>query len=439
MRYLKQSTRLATTAAATPNLNEASTPSTSSMTRTRWRRRLMTMTSAAAALSVLAIGVQPASAHTVFVFADPPGAEYQAYEGPGTNHRVSGRVVAGQRVAIACTNLGESVTGRYGATTVWDYIPRIGFVSDAYINTGQAGPVGPQCSSATGGHYDHAYLNSSGWDQAGLTLLCGELRSKPQTNPGNLNRCWGIYSDRPGLHREGRALDYRLNATVTAERVAGDYIAAYLKANANTYGVQEIIWNNRAWDVRVADWVPYDAVGQCGADTPTCRHEDHLHIGMNWAGAAAKTKRWEIVIDNYGIHNDRNSTRIEYSANWTGSSYDPGRYATGYRVATAQEGNDADNATFFFYLDPIEPKVKGLDAWWTSGTSRNSLVPIVVKNAQGQVLDRKFVDQKVNGGKFNSLGTYTFTEGWNSISVSRSTNPANGQHIVFDAVRLRGV
>ena len=59
------------------------------------------------------------------------------------------------------------------------------------------------------------------------------------------------------------------------------------------------------------------------------------------------------------------------------------------------------------------------------------------KDAQGQVLEQRFVDQKVNGGTWNVLGRFTFTEGWNTISVSRSTNPANGLHIIADAVRVR--
>ncbi len=55
-----------------------------------------------------------------------------------------GSVADGATVTITCQKLGESVTGTYGASTLWDKIGA-GFVPDAYVSTGSDGQVAPTC------------------------------------------------------------------------------------------------------------------------------------------------------------------------------------------------------------------------------------------------------------------------------------------------------
>jgi hypothetical protein len=64
--------------------------------------------------------------------------------GPGTGYSIVGTVSDGQSVKITCQKYGQSVTGTYGTSTVWDYIGN-GYIADAYVYTGSAGLVAPLC------------------------------------------------------------------------------------------------------------------------------------------------------------------------------------------------------------------------------------------------------------------------------------------------------
>lgn len=55
-----------------------------------------------------------------------------------------GSVADGAYVTITCQKRGQSVSGTYGTTTLWDKVSG-GYVSDAYIATGSDGQVAPTC------------------------------------------------------------------------------------------------------------------------------------------------------------------------------------------------------------------------------------------------------------------------------------------------------
>lgn len=94
----------------------------------------------------------------------------------------------------------------------------------------------------------------------------------------------GIYNCRPvrgggklSTHGEGRGWDCRCNANDTAQRAAGDRLAALLVQLASFLGIQRIIWNRRQWDVLSGAWRSYGGVSP---------HTDHLHIELCWEAAA---------------------------------------------------------------------------------------------------------------------------------------------------------
>ena len=108
------------------------------------------------------------------------------------------------------------------------------------------------------------------------------------------------------LHAEGRALDWRLDAAVRVERREADRLVALLLAPDSTgtphalarrMGLQEIIWNCRAWFTGREGMGPYsvcfDAEGRArpGVDR-TLAHRDHVHVGLNWRGARGRTSFW---------------------------------------------------------------------------------------------------------------------------------------------------
>jgi hypothetical protein len=59
-----------------------------------------------------------------------------------------GTVPEGATVSIVCTTRGETVSGPFGPTDLWDYVVyngQAGYVSDGYVNTGTNDPVAPSC------------------------------------------------------------------------------------------------------------------------------------------------------------------------------------------------------------------------------------------------------------------------------------------------------
>ena len=68
--------------------------------------------------------------------------------GPGTGYSVITCISDGTSVGIACQTTGDTVTGPWGPTNIWDYIDygnRGGYVTDAYVYTGTNGFVAPHC------------------------------------------------------------------------------------------------------------------------------------------------------------------------------------------------------------------------------------------------------------------------------------------------------
>jgi hypothetical protein len=138
-----------------------------------------------------------------------------------------------------------------------------------------------------------------------------------------------------------------------------------------------------------------------------------------------------LVIDSNNANNDSTLASIEVSGNWKASSSIGGFHGSGYWWANAAQV--ADGATFSFYLSAAATKT--IDAHWTSASDRAPSAPFVMFDAQGKRLGAVTVDQRTNGGKWNTLGSYAFTAGWNKIVLSRWTGGSSV--VVADAVRVR--
>jgi hypothetical protein len=65
--------------------------------------------------------------------------------GPGTTHADVGSLADGARVTIICQVRGQSVTGTYGTSNLWDKLGERRFVADAFVFTGSDGSVAPTC------------------------------------------------------------------------------------------------------------------------------------------------------------------------------------------------------------------------------------------------------------------------------------------------------
>jgi hypothetical protein len=119
-------------------------------------------------------------------------------------------------------------------------------------------------------------------------------------------RCekWGKHS--ASLHAENRAIDWHLSVHSAADRRAAANLIALLlapdrdgnpQALARRMGVEEIIWNCGYWGAGMSDFKPYSPCFKAdGKPNPavddTTAHRNHVHIGMTYAGAAARTSFW---------------------------------------------------------------------------------------------------------------------------------------------------
>ncbi|HZI11314.1 MAG TPA: hypothetical protein VE153_13095 [Myxococcus sp.] len=137
-----------------------------------------------------------------------------------------------------------------------------------------------------------------------------------------------------------------------------------------------------------------------------------------------------LIVDNNNARNDTTKGYSQISANWsTGTS--AGYYGTNYNYASTQAISDP--AVFFFYLPAAATKT--IDAWWVAGTNRSTTAPFIITNASGTNLATVNVNQQINGGKWNTLGTWSFPAGWNKVQVSRWTTA--GYVVMADAIQVR--
>jgi hypothetical protein len=73
------------------------------------------------------------------------GAPLTVRAGASTSSAAVGSVSDGATVRISCQKRGQSVTGTYGTSTLWDKIGDGRYIADAYVSTGSDGQVAPTC------------------------------------------------------------------------------------------------------------------------------------------------------------------------------------------------------------------------------------------------------------------------------------------------------
>ena len=137
----------------------------------------------------------------------------------------------------------------------------------------------------------------------------------------------------------------------------------------------------------------------------------------------------QFVIESNNAANQTATYKIEVSANWWSSTSTPGYYNTGYWVGDVAAVSDPAR----FKFKETASKCYKVEAWWTAGTNRSAAAPFIAYNASGTELGRRNMNQQANGGRWNTVGTWRFTTGWNEVILSRWTN---GTYVIADAVRL---
>ena len=140
---------------------------------------------------------------------------------------------------------------------------------------------------------------------------------------------------------------------------------------------------------------------------------------------AAKLNAWSTIIDN-------TSAGFRASASWLVSSYSTQRYGADYRYATPVAASDA---AYYSATLPSSGTYK-VETWYPANTGYNAVTPFVVFSSAGSQTVN--VNQQANGGKWVSLGTFSFSSGARDIvAVSRWTSGT--QYVIADAVRVTRV
>lgn len=154
---------------------------------------------------------------------------------------------------------------------------------------------------------------------------------------------------------------------------------------------------------------------------------DYMNRINSYCGGGTSTS---IIVDNNNANNNAAVARFEASASWS-SGTSAGYYGSNYNFASTQAISDP--ATFWFYLPAAATRT--VDAWWVAGTNRSPSAPFIAFNAGGTNLGTVNVNQQANGGQWNTIGTWSFSAGWNKIQLSRWTG--TGYVVMADAVRIR--
>ena len=152
--------------------------------------------------------------------------------------------------------------------------------------------------------------------------------------------------------------------------------------------------------------------------------------GTGGGTGGGSTPTGSIIIDSNNANNNPSVAKLELVGAWTSSTSTAGYYGSGYWAGETQATSAP--ATFWFYLPTAQTRT--IDAWWTAGTNRTTAAPFIAFNAKGTEVGRRSVNQQVNGSQWVTLGTWSFTAGWNKVSLSRWTS---GGFVIADAVRVR--
>jgi len=141
--------------------------------------------------------------------------------------------------------------------------------------------------------------------QKGTLALQRWLEKHARGVSWGIMRCERMSRGNYSLHSEGRAIDWHLDVHNAQDRAAANRLikrflardkAGNNHALARRMGIQELIWNCKAWFASDGGMRPYsvcfDSKGKPRKVDDTTAHRNHIHIGLNWAGARMKTTFW---------------------------------------------------------------------------------------------------------------------------------------------------
>ncbi len=136
------------------------------------------------------------------------------HKGPNNSYATGPTYAANTAIWIVCYVNGESITGPYNTTTIWDLADDGYYYTDAWLYTGTNGPAVPACapknvpvdSHATGGLSGHRGPDNSyatgptHATNSSITIFC-YVTGESITGPYNTTTIWDLLRRRLLLHR----------------------------------------------------------------------------------------------------------------------------------------------------------------------------------------------------------------------------------------------
>lgn len=143
----------------------------------------------------------------------------------------------------------------------------------------------------------------------------------------------------------------------------------------------------------------------------------------NGLGFISTAQPWSTIVDN------STTGRFTASGNWGTSSYSSQRYGADYRFANPVLASDPA----WYKVNIPQTGSYEVSVWYPANSGYNDSTPFIVATTTGNQTVR--VNQRVNGGRWVSLGVFTLAAGdSDKVGVSRWTS-GNG-YLIADAVRI---
>jgi len=147
----------------------------------------------------------------------------------------------------------------------------------------------------------------------------------------------------------------------------------------------------------------------------------------NGIGFISTAQPWSATVDN------TTAGRFTASASWGTSSYSSQRFGTDYRFATP---NTTTSDPAWYKVNIPQTAAYEVSVWYPANSGYNDSTPYVVVTTTGNRTVR--VNQRVNGGRWVSLGVFTLAAGdGDKVGVSRWTSGTG--YVIADAVRITRV
>ena len=161
---------------------------------------------AVAAAAAMVIGAGVAAAATGTVNTDS-GAPVNVHTSPSVGSTVVTTVASGASVTIDCQINGDSVTGKYGTSTLWDHLPaQGGYISDTYVYTGSDGQIAPTCGGGSGSTCSTTGLGDP--NTCAQAVAWAKAHISTSDNPDYYERCDHVVGLAYGFSASGSTTAY---------------------------------------------------------------------------------------------------------------------------------------------------------------------------------------------------------------------------------------